>query len=63
MAIATKTRAQVKAAKDAVYKLNIALRQIDDGSGTPARPGRYTTAQVDALITAAKTAIDVINAA
>lgn len=63
MAIATKTRAQVKAAKDAVHKLNIALSQIEDGSGTPARPGRFTTANVDLLIAAAKNAIDVIYAA
>lgn len=51
------TRAELVALKAAVHKLNIMLNQIDDGSGTPAAPGRFTAAQIDTQITAVSTAI------
>lgn len=57
------TRAEIVKLYDAVYNLEIQLRQIVDGSGTPAEPGRFTAAEIDtqiglvsAAITAATTA-------
>lgn len=58
----TATRAEVVTLKQAVDKLSIMLRQIDDGSATPALPGRFTAAEIDTQITAVSTAITAINA-
>lgn len=63
MAIATTaTRAELVALYNAVYKLQIALRQVVDGSGTAAAPGRFTSAEVDTLIAAADAAITAATA-
>lgn len=56
----TATRAEIVTLYKAVVKLEIALRQIVDGSGSPAYPGRFTAAQVDTLAQAVE---DAINAA
>lgn len=53
---ATATRAEIVTAFNAVNLLSIMLRQIVDGSGSPAAPGRFTVAQIDAQI-------DVVQAA
>lgn len=63
MAIATTaTRTELNALYDAVYKLEIMLRQVKAGSGTPAAPGRFTAAEIDAQITAVSAAITAANA-
>ena len=51
------TRAEIQTLYDAVYNLEIQLRQIVDGSATPASPGRFTVAEIDAQITAVSAAI------
>lgn len=56
----TATRAEIVTLYKAVVKLEIALRQIIDGYGSPAAPGRFTAAQVDTLAQAVE---DAINAA
>ena len=63
MAIATTaTRAELNTLYDKVYKLEIMLRQVKDGSGTPAAPGRFTAAEIDAQITAVSAAITAATA-
>lgn len=62
VASGTATRAELNTLKDAVYNLNIMLRQIKDGSGTVAAPGRFTAAQIDTQITAVSAAITAVNA-
>lgn len=57
------TRADVVALYGAVVKLEIALRQIVDGSGSPAYPGRFTEAQVNTLADAVETALGAVAAA
>lgn len=62
VASGTATRAELVTLKKAVHNLNIMLRQIDDGSGTPAAPGRFTAAQIDTQIAAVSAAITAVNA-
>lgn len=62
VASGTATRAELVTLREAVYKLNIMLRQIADGSGTTTNPGRFTPAQIDTQITAVSAAITAVNA-
>lgn len=63
MSIATTaTRAELVTLSDAAYNLCIMLRQVKDGSGTPAEPGRFTAAEIDAQITAVSAAITAATA-
>lgn len=63
MAIATTaTQAELATLYQAASKLVIALEQVNAGSGTPAKPGRFLTTDVDALITALSAAITAANA-
>lgn len=57
------TRSEVVALHRSVVKLEIALRQIVDGSGSPAAPGRFTEAQVNTLADAVETALGTVAAA
>lgn len=64
MAVATKTVTQLDAAFVACTKLAKGLEDYHQGTARPSTQlGRFTTAQLDALVTAAKSAVDVINAA
>jgi hypothetical protein len=56
------TRAEIVTLYQSVVKLEIALRQIVDGSGTPALPGRFTAVECDTLITAVDNAITAATA-
>lgn len=58
----TATRAEVRTLYEAVYNLEIMLRQIVQGDAAPATPGRFTAAQVDTQISAVSAAITAINA-
>lgn len=61
LATATATRAELVTLKTAVDNLAIMLRQVVDGSATPAAPGRFTVAQIDTAIGAVTTAISAVN--
>lgn len=61
--LSTGSRAEVLALYKAVVKLEVALRQIVDGSGSPAAPGRFTEAQVNTLADAVETALGAIAGA
>jgi hypothetical protein len=61
--LSTASRAEVQTLYASVVKLEIALRQIVDGSGSPARPGRFTEAQVNTLADAVETALTAIAGA
>lgn len=64
MALAGKTPTQIKTAFETASKLAVMLRQFDDGSAKDStKAGRFTVAEIEAGITAAKAAIDIINAA
>lgn len=63
MAIATTaTVAELKALYVAASNLVIALEQVNNGSGTPAKTGRFSTTQVDTLIGLVSAAITAANA-
>lgn len=51
------TQAELVTLHDVVYNLEIMLRQVKDGSGIPALPGRFTAAQIDAQIVLVSNAI------
>lgn len=57
MSVADATRAEVEDAYRAVAKLEIALRQVYDGSGSPEDTRRFDVAAVDAAVTAAAEAL------
>lgn len=64
MTIATKSVTQLDAAYVACVKLADALRDYHQGTAAPATQlGRFTVAQVNALVDAAKAAVDAIDAA
>lgn len=58
----TATRAELVTLHNEVYQLEIMLRQVVDGSGAPATPGRFTAAEIDTQITAVSTAITAATA-
>jgi hypothetical protein len=62
VASGTATRAELVTLSVAVQKLEIVLRQVTDGYGSPTRPGRFTPAEIDTAITAVSTAITAVNA-
>lgn len=63
MAIATTaTLAELKTLYAAASNLVIALADVNGGTGTPAKTGRFSTTQVDTLITALQAAITAANA-
>ena len=61
--LSTASRVEVNTLYKAVVKLEIALRQIVDGSGTVTAPGRFTEAEVNTLGDAVNTALAAIAAA
>lgn len=64
MAIANKTVAQLTAAYHEAGILVTMLRDYNQGTPAPAiRLGQFTVAEIEAQVTAAKAAIDAINAA
>lgn len=64
MTIATKTVAQLDAAYVACTKLAKALEDYHQGTNSPDKQlGRFTVAQVNALVDTAKAAVDAIDAA
>ena len=63
MAIATTaTLAELKTLYAAATNLVIALADVNSGTGTPAKTGRFSSTQVDTLITALQAAITAANA-
>lgn len=58
----TGTQVEFRAAYAATVKLEVALRQYADGSATPTKPGRFTEAEVQALIDAAQAALAALEA-
>lgn len=65
MAISKATLTQVNAAYSACYKLVRALQPYHQGDADPAQgtSGSLSFTDVDALVTAAKTAVDAVNSA
>ncbi len=61
-AIETATRAELVTLHDAIYKAEITLRQVVDGSHTPASPGRFTVAEVNAAVDAVEAAVTAVAA-
>lgn len=59
---ATATRAELLTAFNAMNLLCIQLRQIIDGSGSPAAPGSFTSNQIDAQIDAVQAALLAVEA-
>lgn len=63
MSIATTaTRPELVALAVACDKLVEMLREVEGGSGSPAKPGRYTAAQIDAQIVVVDEAITAATA-
>ena len=65
LATNTDTTAELRTLYNAVLKLEVMLRQYDDGSATDAsatKPGSFTEAQIDTQITAVSAAITAANA-
>ena len=63
MAIATTaTLAELKTLYAAATNLVIALEDVNGGTGLPTKPGRFSSTQVDTLITAVSAAITAANA-
>ena len=59
LATNTDTTAELRTLYNAVLKLEVMLRQYDDGS---AKQGRFTEAEIDAQIAAVTAAITAANA-
>lgn len=59
--VTTATQVELRAAHQAVYKLEIALAQYSDGSATPTKPGRFSEAEVQALVDAAQAALAAVE--
>lgn len=58
MAISTTaTTAELVTLHDAILKLQIMLRQVKDGSGSPTNTGRFLNTDIDTQITAVSAAI------
>lgn len=58
----TDTTAELRTLYNAILKLEVMLRQYDDGSATAIKPGRFTEAEIDTQITAVSAAITAVNA-
>ena len=60
----TDTTAELRTLYNAALKLEVMLRQYDDGSatgGANGKQGRFTKAEIDAQITAVTAAITAVN--
>lgn len=62
LASSTDTTAELRTLYNAILKLEVMLRQYDDGSATATKPGRFTEAEIDTQITAVSAAITAVNA-
>ena len=62
LASGTDTNAELRTLYNAILKLEVMLRQYDDGSATATKPGRFTEAQIDTQISAVSAAITAVNA-
>lgn len=58
----TATTAELVTLYKEVAKLEIMLRQYNDGSALNTKPGRFTPASIDTQVTAVSTAITAVNA-
>ena len=58
----TDTTAELRTLYNAILKLEVMLRQYNDGSATATKPGRFTEAEIDTQITAVSAAITAVNA-
>ena len=61
LASGTDTTAEIVALYRAVAKLEVMLRQYNQGDATATRPGRFTEAEIDTQITAVSAAITAVN--
>lgn len=57
----TDTTAEIVALYKAVAKLEVMLRQYNQGDATATKPGRFTEAEIDTQITAVSAAITAVN--
>jgi len=65
LATNTDTTAELRTLYNAVMKLEVMLRQYDDGSatgGANVKQGRFRISEIDAQITAVTAAITAVNA-
>ena len=62
LASGTDTIAEIVALYQAVAKLEVMLRQYNQGEATATKPGRFTEAEIDTQITAVSAAITAVNA-
>lgn len=65
MASGTATTAEIVTLYQETLRLEVMLRQYNNGDasgGNPGKPGRFTPAQIDTQITALSAAIAAINA-
>ena len=62
LASGTDTTAELRTLHNAVLKLEVMLRQYNDGSATATKPGCFTETAIDAQITAVSAAITAVNA-
>lgn len=61
LASGTDTTAEIVALYKAVAKLEVMLRQYNQGDATTTKPGRFTEAEIDTQITAVSAAITAVN--
>ena len=61
LASGTDTTAEIVALYKAVAKLEVMLRQYNQGDATATKPGRFTEAEIDTQITAVSAAITAVN--
>lgn len=62
LASGTDTTAELRTLYAEVVRLEVMLRQYDDGSATATKPGRFTEAAIDTQIAAVSAAITAVNA-
>lgn len=62
LASGTDNTAELRTLYTAVAKLEVMLRQYNDGSATATKPGRFAEADIDTQITAVSAAITAVNA-
>lgn len=58
MSIANATRAQLNAVYENSAKLEVMLRQYNDGSASKDKPGRFTIDEIDAQVADLRAALD-----
>lgn len=62
IATGTATLTEIRTLYEEVYKLEVMLRQYNQGDATATRPGRFAVADIDTQITAVSSAITAVNA-